>query len=844
MTASDILQDYFDSHTAVPKADPNHPDEPLLSRKEEGLPPLPLNEKQAAAVVERLEAGEKEDELLPLLLNRVEPGTSPAAKVKAAFLRRVAAGETALKSLTPEDAVAHLGFMKGGYNIPALISLLEDERMAPAAVKALSERVLIYNFFDDVVRLYKEGNPYAAELLHSWAKAEWYTARPPIPERIETVVFKIPDSIEASTDFLSHSKGGHTRTDIPKHGRRYFMTPEMRAELEALKAANPGRQVVLAADKIGTSSSRKSGMNNVEWNTGIENEDTRFVPNKKTRALIFAGRTLGPIFGKTAKDMGSVIVRMDVDGLNTGDRLSVALAEGKAYAPDGRVMGTFSEPDAADLEMLRAGGGTNFRMGKILTANASRVLGEKYPLPYAVPDEAPAAVKPMTAAQKIIARAAGLKFVVPGMTVYAAVDTVGSQDTTGPMTVQELQGSLAAMKLAVPLFMQSQCHNAALGFRTAAVVDANRRLADFVREMGGIALNMGDGIIHSWLNEMVVPGTIVVGGDSHTRTPTALSFPQGSGGVAEAAATGVTEIVVPESVLVLLKGDLRPGVTIRDLVNYLPCKAKKVFGGEGNIFEGRIIEFRREGAPLEMIDVFRLTNASAERSATAAYFEQNPQIVADYLKAWSIPLLKQLIAAGYDNGGVLEKRVAALQDWCASPSACRADDGASYSYVLSVDLDEIDQPYIACPHTPDNVKPLSELENVPAGFCFVGSCMSAYSDFTEFERVTRGTDTLAVETWMAPPTRITEARLKGEGIQDMLEKRGVRFEVSGCSLCMGNQERVSGERNVLTTSTRNFKGRIGDAASVYLVSSLLAATAARLGRFPTVSEYFEAVKNG
>lgn len=843
MTAESVLQACYDAYTAPAAFDPKHPEDGTLSRKDDGLPPLPLNAEQTRAAVELAEKGIRTAEMLGLILNRIPSGTGAAAKVKADFLGRAAAGKITVDGLTADDAFAHLGYMKGGHNIPVLISLLQNDETAARAAAVLSDMVLIHHLFEEVVRLYEEGNKYAGMLLTSWAKAEWYSNRRPLENETEVVIYKIPDSIEASTDFLSHSKGGHTRTDIPRHGKHYFMNREMLAELNALKEKNKGIPAALAADKIGTSSSRKSGMNNVEWNTGIENEDTRFQPDKKTRAVIFAGQTLGPIFDKTAKDMGSIIIRTDVGSLYTGDRVKIVWREGRVYDCNGRVVCTFSEPGKSDFEALRAGGGTNFRMGKILTANAARVLGKSFSLPYAVP-EIKAEKRPMTAAQKIIARAAGLESVAPGMTVYARADTVASQDTTGPMTVQELQGTLAAMKLAVPVFLQSQCHNAAMGFRTDAVIAANTRLADFVRELGGIALNMGDGIIHSWLNEIVLPDTIVVGGDSHTRTPTALSFPQGSGGVAEAAATGVTEIVVPQSVRIVLKGELNDGITVRDLVNYIPYKAQQIYGKGSNIFEGTILEFKRAGRPFEMIDVFRLTNASAERSAAAAYFEQPAETVAAYLKESSLPLLEKLAGSPYENQGALKHRAAAMKKWLENPRTAAADEGAAYAHTLEIDLAEITEPYVACPDTPDNVRPLSELAGIKADFCFLGSCMSGEKDFVSFERITRPAAKLAVETWMAPPTRMTGLKLERGGVFKALSERGARIEVSGCSLCMGNQERVQGKKNVLTTSTRNFKARMGDEASVYLVSAELEAAAALSGCFPAVDEYFKAVKNG
>lgn len=842
MTDEETLLAYDAAYDAPRAFDPKHPEDGVLSRKQDGLPPKPLTAAETAACVSLLERGEKTARALDLLLNRVASGTGEAAAVKAAFLGRVAMREVTVDGLTPKQAVERLADMKGGWNVPVLVSLLNGENTAADAVAALSGLVLVHQAVQDVAKLSEAGNGYAAALLESWARAEWFSARRPLEEATTLVVFKIPDEIEASTDFLSHSKGGHTRTDVPFHGKHYFMNAEMLDALNALKSAHPDIPVALAADRIGTSSSRKSGMNNVEWNIGIENADTRFQPDKKTRAVIFAGRVLGPIFAKTAQDMGSIIVRVNTDVLHTGDIVRAVWRTGELLNQEGAVVATFPPLTQSETDALRAGGATMFRMGKILTAAAAAALGKNFDLPYAV-EKVEDVERPMTAAQKVIAAAAGLKSVRAGQTVYARVDTVASQDTTGGMTVQELQGTLAAMKLAVPLFLQSQCHNAALGFRTPAVVAANGALVDFVKNFGGIALHMGDGIIHSWLNELVVPDTIVVGGDSHTRTPTALSFPLGSGGVAEAAATGVTEITVPESVLVVLKGDFRKNITVRDLVNYIPYKAQRLFGK--NVFEGTIIEFRREGTPFDMIDVFKMTNASAERSAAAAYFEQNPETLAAYVDSHSLPVVEKLIGSGYDNNGALDCRARALRDYVENPHKARADADASYAAVLEIDLGEIDQPYVACPHTPDNVRPLSGIAGTPAGFCFVGSCMSGEKDFAAFERVTRGFERLAVETWIAPPTRLIERDLERAQVLQALSDRGARVEISGCSLCMGNQERVRGERNVLTTSTRNFKGRMGDDASVYLVSAQLAAVAAVGGAFPTVDEYFRMVaENG
>lgn len=840
MTAQEILQAYEAAYDAPRPFDPKHPEDGTLSRKQDGLPPLALNEEQVKACIELLEKNEHGEKMLDLLLHHVASGTGKPAFVKAAFLGSVASGKTVVSGLSAKQAVEQLGHMKGGHNVSVLISLLENDRTAPEAVAALSEMVLIHQAINDVKALYENGNKYAEALLEAWARADWFSCRKPMETQTDLVVFKIPDEIEASTDFLSHSKGGHTRTDIPFHAKHYFMNKELLADLERLKAENPHTPVVLVADKIGTSSSRKSGMNNVEWNIGIENEDTRFQPDKRTRAVIFAGRVLGPIFAKTAQDMGSVIVRVDTDAFKTGDQIRVLWNSGKILSRTGEEIASFSPLTENELDCLRAGGATMLRMGKILTRSASKILGKTFKLPYKT-QTTEDVERPMTAAQKIIAKAAGLKSVSAGQTVYAKVGTVASQDTTGGMTVQELQGTLAAMSLSVDLFLQSQCHNAALGFRTEAVVGANKKLTDFVRGIGGICLNMGDGIIHSWLNELVVPDTIVVGGDSHTRTPTALSFPLGSGGIAEAAATGITEITVPDSVLVRLSGEFKDGITVRDLVNYIPYKARKLFGK--NIFEGAMIEFRRSGKPFDMIDIFKMTNASAERSAAAAYFEQSAQSVAEYVRSHSLPVIRAMIDDGYENKNALKNRIEALQRYLDNPEGVVADENAVYAYTLEIDLSEIDQPYVACPHTPDNVKALSEIAGTPAEFCFVGSCMSGEKDFQAFERLTRRVKTLPTPTWIATPTRMIAKDLELKGILKALADRGVRIEISGCSLCMGNQERVQGKKNVLTTSTRNFKARMGDEASVYLVSAQLEAVAAVLGRFPSVEEYFEALKN-
>lgn len=833
MSAEEILQAYVDSYDEPRPFDPRHPEDGVLSRKADGLPPRPMNADETAAAAGL--AG-KDPRALDLLLTEVENGTGKPAEIKASFLYDVAAGKRKTDGLSADEAITVLERMNGGWNVPALVRLLDGGATAQKAKDALSRTVLIHNAFDAVAEKARNGNAAARELLESWAKAEWFSQRPQWDAETKVVVYKIPDDIEASTDFLSHSKGGHTRTDVPFHAKHYFMTREMLDELQALKAAHEGIPAALAADKIGTSSSRKSGMNNVEWNTGIENADTRGRPNKRTRAIVFAGSVLGPIFAKTAEDMGSVVLRVDTSALNTGDVVTIKWADGVLVNEQGETVSRFEKPD---FDVLRAGGGTMFRMGRILTGKARRELGFYPPLPFET-ETADDRIRPMTAAQKVVAAAAGLKSVRAGQTVYARVGTAASQDTTGPMTVQELQGTLAAMTLAVPLFLQSQCHNAAAAFRTPAVVGANEKLVSFVRNIGGVALEMGDGIIHSWLNEMVVPDSVVVGGDSHTRVPTALSFPLGSGGIAEAAATGVTEITMPESVLVVLKGGFRKGITVRDLVNYLPYKAQKLFGG--NVFEGSIIEYRRCGEPFAMIDVFKLTNSSAERSAAAAYFEQDAETVAAYVRESSLPAIDALIEKGYDGNGVLAGRRKELEAWLSRPVKASADEGAVYKAVVEIDLDEIDQPYVACPHTPDNVKPLSEVAGTPVGFGFIGSCMTGIKDFQAFEKMLRGKKT-ACEVWAAVPTKPMAERLEALSVLSSLRASGVRIEESGCSLCMGNQERVAGNRNVVTTSTRNFKARMGDEAAVYLAGAELEAAAVLNGAFPTPEQYFKAVND-
>lgn len=835
MTAESIIQFYFDDYKMRRKVDPLHIEDGTLSRFEEGLPMKPLNEEQTSAVVELI--CQNKEELLEIFLNQVEGGTCASARIKADFLKEVALGKKVLKSFSREDAVDHLSYMKGGYNIPCLVDLLKVDDIADLTVNKLSNLVLIHQNFDQVVDLYRSGNLYAKKLLDSWASGSWYSNRSDLPEETKVVVFKVPDEIEASTDFLSHSKGGHTRTDIPFHGKHYFMNKELLDELDGIKRKYPSIQVAFVADKIGTSSSRKSGMNNVEWNVGIENEDTKFLPNKRTRAIIFAGSVLGPIFGKTASDMGSIIIRVNTNLFKTGDIVNINWKSGCILDSDGKVIEHFNNLKPVDFEMIKAGGGTAYRMGKLLTDKARKILGVDKKLPYQVIPRLDEEC-PMTAGQKVIAKAANVLSVRPGQIIYAKVDTVASQDTTGPMTVQEIEGTLAATDFAVPLFLQSQCHNAAVGFRTENVVKNNTKLANFIRKMGGVALNMGDGIIHSWLNELVLPDTIVVGGDSHTRVPTALSFPLGSGGIAEAATTGVTEICVPKSVLVKIKGEFRQGITVRDLVNYIPYKALGIYGK--NIFEGSLIEFRRIGQPFNMIDVFKLTNSSAERSAAAAYFEMEGEYVADYLKQSSIPVIQRLIQEGYDNNGVLSSRLNQIESYIKNPVKVKADENATYEAELEIDLSEIEEPFIACPHTPDNVKPLSDLSNTVVDFGFIGSCMSGKEDFVNFVKLV-GNDKLKTEVWAATTTKIVRENLKEE--LKFLEKVGVRVEISGCSLCMGNQERVKGKKNVLTTSTRNFKARMGDEASVFLVSAELEAISVKLGRFPTVDEYFREIIN-
>ncbi|MCQ2914578.1 MAG: bifunctional aconitate hydratase 2/2-methylisocitrate dehydratase [Alphaproteobacteria bacterium] len=848
MSSVDIIKDYYKSYEDARVFDEKHPEDGTLSRKDDGLPMRPMNVDETNACIDVILSNvskEKKDEAVDLLFHNVQAGINEAADAKALFLEKVANGSIKCESINPIKAVEILSTMVGGKCIPCLIRLLETKEVASKVCQLLSNMVLVYDNIKLVDEISKKNNEYALNLLENWAKASWFANKPELKEFEDFIVYKIPDDIEASTDFLSHSKGGHTRTDVPFHAKHYFMNKDMLNELNELKTNNPDCPVCLVADKIGTSSSRKSGMNNVEWNIGLETDETKFQPNKKTRAVIIAGSVLGPIFAKTAQDMGSAIIRSNTNAFNTGDKIRVFWNKGLITDLNNKKISEFDNFGKKELDILKAGGATVFRMGKILTNAASNILNKKFDLPWNKKDEDTNDI-PMSSSLKVIAKAAGLKSLKSGDVVYCKVGTVASQDTTGPMTLQEIQTTLAVDKFSVPLFLQSQCHNAAMGFRTENVVKANSNLANTVKKFGGVALNMGDGIIHSWLNELVVPDSIVVGGDSHTRVPTALSFPLGSGGIAEASATGVTEIEIPEVVRVVIKGEFNKGITVRDLVNYIPYKALKKFGH--NIFEGSIIEYYRDGKPFEMIDVFKLTNSSAERSAAASYFEMSSDEQINYLKNYivnsSLPIIKKMIEDGYDNNNSLKNRVKDLEDWCNNPIKFKSDDNAKYKEVIEIDLSEIKEPYIACPHTPDNVKSLSELNNEAPNnsveFGFVGSCMSAEKDFVSFRNILKEKQ-IKVPLWAAIPTKFVEAKLVCEGVVEDLKNIGIRIEVPGCSLCMGNQERVFGKKNVLTTSTRNFKARMGDEASVYLVSAELEAVSALLGRFPSVKEYFDYV---
>ncbi|AEP28835.1 bifunctional aconitate hydratase 2/2-methylisocitrate dehydratase [Brumicola nitratireducens] len=817
-------------------------------RAAEGIPPKPLNPEQVAGLVELLKnppAGEAEY-LLELISERVPPGVDEAAYVKAGFLSALAKGEETCDLISADAAVQLLGNMHGGYNIETLVGLLDDKELAELAAEELKHTLLMFDAFHDVEEKHKAGNKFATDVLESWAEGEWFTSRDDLAEKITMSVFKVTG--ETNTDDLSPAPDAWSRPDIPLHARAMYkmtrdgLTPETHgevgplAQIEEIKAK--GYPVAFVGDVVGTGSSRKSATNSVLWFFG---DDLPGVPNKRGGCVCIGGK-VAPIFYNTMEDAGALVFEADVDKLNMGDVIDIYPFAGEVKnAETGELLSTFEYKSDVLLDEVRAGGRINLIIGRGLTDKAREALGLEANNMFRKPEVPAASNKGFTLAQKMVGKACGVEGIRPGTYCEPKMTTVGSQDTTGPMTRDELK-DLACLGFTADLTMQSFCHTAA--YPKPVDIDTQHTLPDFIMNRGGVSLRPGDGIIHSWLNRMLLPDTVGTGGDSHTRFPMGISFPAGSGLVAFAAATGVMPLDMPESVLVRFKGKMKPGITLRDLVHAIPLYgikqglltvAKK---GKINAFSGRILEI--EGLDdLTVEQAFELSDASAERSAAGCTIKLSEESITEYLNS-NITMLRWMINEGYGDPRTLERRARKMEDWLANPSLMQADADAEYVEVLEIDLAEINEPILCCPNDPDDAKTLSEVAGDKIDEVFIGSCMTNIGHFRAAGKLLEQfKGTLPTRLWMSPPTKMDEAQLMEEGYFNIYGKAGVRMEMSGCSLCMGNQARVLAGATVLSTSTRNFPNRLGDGANVYLCSAEMAAVGAIVGRIPTAEEYME-----
>jgi aconitate hydratase 2/2-methylisocitrate dehydratase len=804
-----------------------------------GIPPLPLNAQQTSQLCELLKnpTEEEKEELLMLLRDRVPPGVDEAAYVKAGFLTAIAKGEITSPLISLQGAVSLLGTMVGGYNVHSLIDLLKsrDTTIASAAATALSKTLLVFDAFNEVLEL-SETNAYAKQVIDYWANGEWFIARPKLPATITVTVFKVPG--ETNTDDLSPAPHATTRPDIPLHATVMLET-RMPGALDTIaELKKKGHPVAYVGDVVGTGSSRKSAINSVLWHIG---QDIPFVPNKRSGGYILGGK-IAPIFFNTAEDSGALPIECDVTQMNTGDVIAIHPYTGEITNEAGDVISTFPLKPDTILDEVRAGGRIPLLIGRSLTDKTCHALGRN-PSPLFVRPKMPADTgKGFTLAQKMVGKACGLPGVRPGTSCEPIMTTVGSQDTTGPMTRDELK-ELACLGFSADLTMQSFCHTAA--YPKPVDINTHKELPDFFATRGGVALRPGDGIIHSWLNRMLLPDTVGTGGDSHTRFPLGISFPAGSGLVAFAAALGVMPLDMPESVLVRFTGELQPGVTLRDIVNAIPYVAmqqgKLTVSKENkkNVFNGRVMEM--EGLPdLKVEQAFELTDATAERSCAGCTIQLGVETVSEYLRS-NIALLKNMVARGYQDARTIMRRVAKMEQWLANPVLMEADADAEYVDTIEVNLSEIKEPIVAAPNDPDNVKLMSECAGDKIDEVFIGSCMTNIGHYRAAAKVLEGAGHVKVRLWICPPTRMDEHQLKEEGVYGIFGAAGARTEMPGCSLCMGNQARVEDGATVFSTSTRNFNNRMGKDARVYLGSAELAAVCALLGRIPTVDEYMEIV---
>ncbi len=818
----------------------------VAERAAEGIPPKPLSPEWTAALIELLKnppAGEKEF-LLDLIANRVPPGVDEAAYVKAGFLSALVKGEASSPLIDRSAAVTLLGNMHGGYNVATLVELLDDAELAEQAAKELKGTLLVFDAFHDVAEKADAGNANAKAVMQSWADAEWFTNNDAVPESIKTIVYKVTGEI--NTDDLSPAPDAWSRPDIPLHARAAFkmtregITPDehgvvgpMRA-IEEIKAK--GLPVTFVGDVVGTGSSRKSATNSVLWFFG---EDMPGVPNKRSGGICIGGK-VAPIFFNTMEDAGALVFEAPVDKINYGDIIEIRPYDGKILSESGEVLSEFEFKSDVILDEAQADGRINLIIGRGLTQRAREHMGLPASDLFRQPTQPEDTGKGYTLAQKMVGKACGVEGIRPGTYCEPIMTTVGSQDTTGPMTRDELK-DLACLGFSADLTMQSFCHTAA--YPKPVDIDTQHTLPDFIMNRGGVSLRPGDGIIHSWLNRMLLPDTVGTGGDSHTRFPMGISFPGGSGLVAFAAATGVMPLDMPESVLVRFKGEMQPGITLRDLVHAIPYYGIKEGlltvekKGKKNFFSGRVLEI--EGLnKLSVEQAFELSDASAERSAAGCTIKLSEDSVAEYLTS-NVTLLRWMISEGYGDVRTLDRRITKMEEWLANPSLMEADADAEYAAVIEIDLAEIKEPIVCCPNDPDDAKLLSDVAGSTIDEVFIGSCMTNIGHFRAAGKLLNEADKVISRFWICPPTRMDAHTLMEEGYYNIYGKVGARTEMPGCSLCMGNQARVNAGATVISTSTRNFPNRLGDGANVYLGSAELASVSGILGRLPTPAEYLE-----
>jgi aconitate hydratase 2/2-methylisocitrate dehydratase len=823
----------------------------VAERAAENIPPKPLSAEQVAGLIELLKnppAGEQ-DTLLDLITNRVPPGVDEAAYVKAGFLSAIIKGEAQSPLIDKPTAIRLLGMMLGGYNIETLVNTLDDAQLAPFAAAQLKHTLLMFDAFHDVAEKAKAGNANAQSVIQSWADAEWFTNRPEVAKSIKVAVFKVTG--ETNTDDLSPAPDAWSRPDIPLHARAAYkmaregLIPDQPGavgcmqQIDAIKAR--GLPVAFVGDVVGTGSSRKSATNSVLWFFG---DDLPGVPNKRGGGICIGGK-VAPIFFNTMEDAGALVFEAPVEKLAMGDVIEIRPYDGKILSESGAVLSEFSLKSEVILDEVRAGGRINLIVGRGLTQRARETLGLPASNLFRVPSQPKDTGKGYTLAQKMVGKACGVKGIRPGTYCEPKMTTVGSQDTTGPMTRDELK-DLACLGFSADLVMQSFCHTAA--YPKPVDIATQHTLPDFIMTRGGVSLRPGDGVIHSWLNRMLLPDTVGTGGDSHTRFPMGISFPAGSGLVAFAAATGVMPLDMPESVLVRFKGNMQPGITLRDLVHAIPYYGIKQGlltvekKGKINFFSGRILEI--EGLDdLKVEQAFELSDASAERSAAGCTIKLSEHSLREYMTS-NITLLRSMIADGYGDARTLERRARAMEAWLNNPQLMVADTDAEYAAVLEIDLAEITEPIVCCPNDPDDARLLSAVAGDKVDEVFIGSCMTNIGHFRAAGKLLENNKgSLQTRFWMAPPTKMDAHTLMEEGYYNIFGRNGVRTEMPGCSLCMGNQARVAAGTTVLSTSTRNFPNRLGDGANVYLTSAELAAVGGILGKLPTPAEYMEYAKN-